>query len=68
MKTYHLIEAETREPIGDYDASDAGTLQVGSHIVTEMAGGTPQTWEVLATLENDDEEPIALVREAAGVS
>jgi hypothetical protein len=62
---YRLIEAETREPIGDYDASDASTLQVGSQIVIEMAGGTPQTWEVLATFEDDDEGPIALVRPAA---
>ena len=65
MKTYLLVDAETREPIGEYVAGEANTLQVGTHIVSEV-NGNPRKWEILATVEGDVETPpTALVRPAA---
>jgi hypothetical protein len=66
VKTYLLIDAETREPLGEHTVSDTTTLQAGSRIVQEVSGEQPQTWEVLGTLDGEDEQPTAFVRPAAG--
>jgi hypothetical protein len=65
MKTYLLMDAETREPVGEHEVGDDNTLQVGAHIVLEAPGEDSSTWEVLGTVD-EDERPVALVRPAAG--
>ena len=65
VKTYLLVDAETREPMCEYVTGDDNTLQAGTHIASESSGDA-RTWEILANVEGDDERPVALVRPAPG--